>query len=557
MIEDSLSYPVILRPSDVKFTCKSIPTKFDNGNKLSDVLEEMAKGNILPKDIPPIEVVWFCDRWEWYTLNNRRLWLFQQLENREEIKYASMNRIEVMNVRFTYPVNLYSEVVLFDPPWDIKTNCILGNMPAHSLNSRECSPSRSGDEGSMFSILSQSLPPTRRCRTSSSGTTVAEDVDDFGEDSVEMNDENINVEVKMEFSPVKRSRSRTRRSRSPLKESRTFKRNYRTSSTRSNNHFSANKNKSPTRSNSFNRSRSVGPTKKSRSPLKRSYSFNRSKSLGPTKKICSPLKRSNSFIRSRSVGRNDQSNSLTNIPVQGNNSLFKYNSLYTENLRFRNRTRSKSVMSMRSECKESLSNWSSRDRKRSSSICSHLSRRSDSDVWSFDSRRRSSSVCSHRSIRSTASAVNYQLDKFSHERAPRYQKPRRNKYIENDFTSDYKYSTSRAMVKGNMDTDSISSGYGSGPLIIKSGISLSQLYTLWTSRRAEFLQARRSGQLHLMYGPEEGYLCGLCFKKFRQVVDLQQHSEELLHYACITCGRFFNTYTALGQHCTALYHTKD
>ena len=40
-----------------------------------------------------------------------------------------------------------------------------------------------------------------------------------------------------------------------------------------------------------------------------------------------------------------------------------------------------------------------------------------------------------------------------------------------------------------------------------------------------------------------------------RIVDLQKHCEELLNYACITCGRFFNTNTARGRHCDVMRHT--
>lgn len=52
-------------------------------------------------------------------------------------------------------------------------------------------------------------------------------------------------------------------------------------------------------------------------------------------------------------------------------------------------------------------------------------------------------------------------------------------------------------------------------------------------------------------------ICVDFVSKNLNIVDLQQHSEELLHFACITCGKFFSSYSALGQHCRALSHKKD
>jgi hypothetical protein len=48
--------------------------------------------------------------------------------------------------------------------------------------------------------------------------------------------------------------------------------------------------------------------------------------------------------------------------------------------------------------------------------------------------------------------------------------------------------------------------------------------------------------------------CGFCFKNFREGVSLSQHIEELKHWACTRCGKYFESYTALGQHKLALDH---
>jgi hypothetical protein len=44
---------------------------------LTDVLQQLQQGTLHPRDLPPIRVVQHADRY--YSLDNRRLWLFHQL----------------------------------------------------------------------------------------------------------------------------------------------------------------------------------------------------------------------------------------------------------------------------------------------------------------------------------------------------------------------------------------------------------------------------------------------------------------------------------------------
>ena len=117
----SFNYQVLLKPNDVKFTVKRIPSRFDNGTLLKDLLEDLKSGKIVSKDISAAEVVWDSDRWEWYSLSNRRLWVFKELEKVGKISFISMSRVEttVDGESNNSPKSIYSEVELFDPDWDI------------------------------------------------------------------------------------------------------------------------------------------------------------------------------------------------------------------------------------------------------------------------------------------------------------------------------------------------------------------------------------------------------------------------------------------------------
>lgn len=92
-------------------------------------------------------------------------------------------------------------------------------------------------------------------------------------------------------------------------------------------------------------------------------------------------------------------------------------------------------------------------------------------------------------------------------------------------------------------------------------LSKESLYALWQKRREEYMKARY-GDSSLRRNSLDslaltGYTCGLCFKSFKTRTRREQHSDELMHWACITCGRFFASHTALGQHVEEVGHRKD
>lgn len=618
-----VSYPVILRPSDVKFSVKNIPTKFDNGKRLTDVLEDIKNGNVLPKEIPPMEVIWYCDLWEWYTLNNRRLWLFQELEKMEICKYASMTRVEVMSTDYQYASQLFATVTFVIPTWEtdlddekrfltkpsssysyedsmdtefIKDETITSYtlMDHNAAGDGYCSIDISMEEPSNPNANEDGCSSEARNTGSSQKTPRPADVYIGGGVTVHTKSvpENLDVKMECDISPVSSPKRRSRSSVRSKSRTRTSSFSEQSCNTHCDSSKVQSRGRSKGRTSSFseeefNKSRTRGRSKgrnwnscseqgesdgskgrysrfheqgekasesQSRSQENCSFGENdleRSKSTERQTSFSSSRSRSRSrFSRSKSVcSISDHTSSkalvkynsfrsgkdiftgISGSSFTSNSKLSRSGSLYSANSRYR----SKSNFSVEDEHGEKTSISSSR--KRSYSSCSH---------GSFRSKEEDALSCSsHRSIRSTASSQSYQLHKFRPEIADRYQRPRREKYVQNDLADYYESATSKSLVKTEKSIFPLQLEKSS--LSSKSGIQLSYLYALWAKRRHEFLHARKTGQLHLMYGPEEGYLCGLCFKKFKSVVDLQQHSEELLHYACVTCGRFFNTYTALDR----------
>lgn len=76
-----------LRPSEIRFSQNSIKNVFDkrcvhSNKKLTDTLEDLSTGKCNISDIPKITV--FKKDEVWYTLDNRRLWVFQRLEEKNK-----------------------------------------------------------------------------------------------------------------------------------------------------------------------------------------------------------------------------------------------------------------------------------------------------------------------------------------------------------------------------------------------------------------------------------------------------------------------------------------
>lgn len=92
----TFTYRVLLKPNDICFKKKIIPSSFDNGIQLRETLQQLLNDEILVEDIPTIDVVWCKEKWVWYTLNNRRLWVLRELEKKGKCQYIATKRVETI-----------------------------------------------------------------------------------------------------------------------------------------------------------------------------------------------------------------------------------------------------------------------------------------------------------------------------------------------------------------------------------------------------------------------------------------------------------------------------
>jgi hypothetical protein len=106
------SYVVLLKPSEIRFTTNFVRERFDNNILLTETLTQLQNGEVFVDDIPFIEVIWYQEKWEWYTVNNRRLWVFQQLEKSGQCKLIKTHRIEKVEHICDYPAILYGSANL-------------------------------------------------------------------------------------------------------------------------------------------------------------------------------------------------------------------------------------------------------------------------------------------------------------------------------------------------------------------------------------------------------------------------------------------------------------
>ena len=108
----NFTYLVLLKPSEIRFTKNLLASKFDNGIPLLETFTQIKNGEILLEDIPLIEVVFYPEKWEWYTLNNRRLWVLRELEKVGKCRFVKTKRIEYVENVFDYPSLLYGSAAL-------------------------------------------------------------------------------------------------------------------------------------------------------------------------------------------------------------------------------------------------------------------------------------------------------------------------------------------------------------------------------------------------------------------------------------------------------------
>lgn len=82
---------IILSPFSVLFTQNTIYSTFTDGGKIEDTIRELVDGETKPNDIPYIRVREHDGNW--YTLDNRRLYCFQQAKV-EVIKCENVTHIQ-------------------------------------------------------------------------------------------------------------------------------------------------------------------------------------------------------------------------------------------------------------------------------------------------------------------------------------------------------------------------------------------------------------------------------------------------------------------------------
>lgn len=438
----SFNYQVILRPKDVKFSVKEIPSKFDDGRTLKDVYDDILSGKTLCKDIPAAEVVWDSERWEWYTLSNRRLWVFKELEKNNKITFVNMSRVELIEKNdLIAPTSLHCNVEVYDPHWDISI----------------CEES----DDIKKKIMSTELALSTSKKSKNSVETLAVSSDDEDEIWVEKSDVITTTTTKTERNVC-----------------------------------------------------SIVHKVKDLSKIELNKFQYRSNQSLVSNASCSSITRSERII-----------DDLSGLSGYGN-----YNTYKTEYLD-----------KIKSGRKCLLEKYKPYNVNSSGRLSRSLSR---SCEFSELSQRRVSlsSNTSQTSRNDNRSDVMSRLVKRTH----------RLRLFSDDIGSNCSSSmqdfneSSLVSYKRSSSTSELSNCHG---------IKLADLYAMWQKRRMQYIHSSRYGKKK--YGSANGYLCGLCFKNFRRIVDLQQHSEALLHYACITCGKFFSSYASLGQHCERFRHKKD
>ena len=130
----SFEHLVLLRPSEICFTRKVLQPKFDNGIPLAETLTQLENGEILMGFIPDIEVVWYYEKNSWYTLNNRRLWVFKELEKEGKCKRIKAQRVEAVENIMDFPAKLYKSASLSGESRPLSYSCRRKDRERESLH---------------------------------------------------------------------------------------------------------------------------------------------------------------------------------------------------------------------------------------------------------------------------------------------------------------------------------------------------------------------------------------------------------------------------------------
>lgn len=95
-----------MRPSDIYYTQYSILEYFKNGHSIQSTSEDIKNGKLSINDLPKIRVFYEQEKChQWMSLDNRRLWVFKQLELARFLEKISVETVQPdpaeLNRKFT------------------------------------------------------------------------------------------------------------------------------------------------------------------------------------------------------------------------------------------------------------------------------------------------------------------------------------------------------------------------------------------------------------------------------------------------------------------------
>ena len=80
-----------MKPSQIYYSQNSINERFDNGYTIYATLNACKNHPFVIYEIPPIRV---CKKdGKWYTLDNRRLWVFKRLEEQGHVDSVRIKKV--------------------------------------------------------------------------------------------------------------------------------------------------------------------------------------------------------------------------------------------------------------------------------------------------------------------------------------------------------------------------------------------------------------------------------------------------------------------------------
>lgn len=108
-----------LKPSEIYYSQSSIFCRFRRSSKyIGETFDELYRGDIKIDDIPTIAVTKKPDDEKWYTLDNRRLWVFHHLQGANKCYDIPVYKVEYSSGyegKFTSTNGGVSVVVNGDP----------------------------------------------------------------------------------------------------------------------------------------------------------------------------------------------------------------------------------------------------------------------------------------------------------------------------------------------------------------------------------------------------------------------------------------------------------